>query len=99
MAHLPPAISQETDRKFRVSAKGKIQKHQKNAESCCQPSGVRMTLRETWTDHFLRFLLRWQTEGAAVGQLHDEDAEALLSGLVTEAELHLRASRRQPVLP
>lgn len=47
---------------------------------------------------FLRSLLRRQAEGAAVEQLHDGDGEALLSGLVTEAELHLRAARRQSVL-
>ncbi|TNN64641.1 hypothetical protein EYF80_025150 [Liparis tanakae] len=39
-----------------------------------------------------------KTEGAAVGQLHDVDGEALVSGLVAEAELHLRAAERRPLL-
>lgn len=48
--------------------------------------------------HFVHFLVGRQTEGAAVGQLHDVDGEAPVSGLVTEAELHLRAAGRQAVL-
>lgn len=46
----------------------------------------------------LHFLVSWQTEGAAVRQLHDVDGETLVSGFVTEAELHLRAAQRQPLL-
>lgn len=42
----------------------------------------------------LHYLVRRQTEGAAVGQLHDVDGEALVSGLITEAELHLGAAER-----
>lgn len=52
--------------------------------------------KQKWKD--VHFLVSWQTEGAAVGQLHDVDGEALVSGLVAEAELHLRAARRQPLL-
>lgn len=46
----------------------------------------------------VHFLVSWQTEGAAVRQLHDVDGETLVSGFVTEAELHLRAAQRQPLL-
>lgn len=46
----------------------------------------------------VHFLVGRQTEGTAVGQLHDVDGEALVSGLVAEAELHLRAARCQPLL-
>lgn len=46
----------------------------------------------------VHFLVSLQTEGAAVGQLHDVDGEAMVSGLVTETELHLRAAERQPLL-
>lgn len=46
----------------------------------------------------VHFLVRWQTEGATVGQLHDVDGEPLVFGLITEAKLHLRAAQRQPLL-
>lgn len=47
----------------------------------------------THNEGFIHFLLGGQAEGAAVGQLHDVDGEALVSGLVAEVELHLRAAR------
>lgn len=46
----------------------------------------------------VHLLLRRQAEGAAVGQLRDVDREALVSGLVAEAELHLGAAQRQPLV-
>ncbi len=46
----------------------------------------------------IHFLVSLQTESAAVGQMHDINGEALVSGLIAEAELHLRAARCQPLL-
>lgn len=46
----------------------------------------------------VHFLLSWHTECAAVRQLHDGDGEALVSRFIAEAELHLRAAQRQPLL-
>lgn len=46
----------------------------------------------------VHFLLSWQTQRAAVRQLHDGNAEALVSGFVAEAELHLGAAQHRPLL-
>lgn len=46
----------------------------------------------------VHFPLGRQTEGAAVGELHDVEGEALVSGLVSEPELHLRAADGRPLL-
>lgn len=68
--------------------------------SCTAPKSLskQVSDKKQRKEEDVHFLVSWQTEGAAVGQLHDEDGEALVSGLVTEAELHLRAAQRQPFL-
>lgn len=57
-----------------------------------------MDLYVVFLQRDVHLLVGRQAEGAAVGQLHHVDGEALVSALVAEAELHLGAAQRQTLL-